>query len=216
VLNGPLSEVTKETINGLVQAGIAERRTIEYKEALPPADAEGKHKFLATVSSFANAQGGHIIFGIKDKRENGEPTGIPHEVVGLDALTIGQAKIRLEQWMQTGITPRILPSVEIEQIEMAPEKGPVLVLRVPQSLSAPHAVRDGDWLRFYGRNSGGRYPLDVPAIRLAFTVAGRCPSGYAASGRTDSRGLSPTTRQFGSTRSRGSCSMSRHSHRSLV
>jgi hypothetical protein len=43
-----------------------------------------------------------------------------------------------------------------------------LVVRVPRSWNGPHAVRVGNHWRFYARNSGGNYSMDVPQLRDAF------------------------------------------------
>ena len=42
----------------------AEGRTLDYKRTLPGSTDEEKREFLADVSSFANAAGGDIVYGI--------------------------------------------------------------------------------------------------------------------------------------------------------
>jgi hypothetical protein len=42
-------------------------------------------------------------------------------------------------------------------------------VRVPRSWIAPHRVKKND--KFYGRNSAGKYPLDVGELRVAFTLS---------------------------------------------
>lgn len=45
---------------------VPESRTLEYKRDLPdPKDRDSKREFLGDVTSFANAQGGDIVYGIE-------------------------------------------------------------------------------------------------------------------------------------------------------
>ena len=64
----PLDQLIKEDIENLVVNEVPEGKSIEYKEQLPGGTDSDKKEFLADVSSFANAGGGHILYGIKEKR----------------------------------------------------------------------------------------------------------------------------------------------------
>ena len=55
----------------LVANGVQERRTLEYKQALPSNSDEEKRGFLADVSSFKNASGGDILYGGRRKEGPG-------------------------------------------------------------------------------------------------------------------------------------------------
>jgi predicted HTH transcriptional regulator len=73
-LNNPLESIKESDLQALVDNQVSERKTIEYKEALS-GNADGdKKEFLADVSSFANASGGDLIYGIK------EQSGVPIEL----------------------------------------------------------------------------------------------------------------------------------------
>ena len=73
-LNKPLDEITEADLQYYIDEEIVETKTIEYKEKLPGKIDKDKNKkedknkdkkeFLGDVSSFANAAGGHIIYGI--------------------------------------------------------------------------------------------------------------------------------------------------------
>jgi predicted HTH transcriptional regulator len=66
VIQKRLSEITKPDIEALITAKIEERRTLDYKDVLPGNSDEQKKEFLYDVSSFANAAGGDLIFGLTD------------------------------------------------------------------------------------------------------------------------------------------------------
>jgi hypothetical protein len=64
--------------------------------------------------------------------------------------------------IQTGIEPR-LSGLRIEAVQT--QHGIVIAIRIPRSWVAPHMVVLQGLQRFYGRNSAGKYPLDVGEIK---------------------------------------------------
>lgn len=163
--------IIKADIDGLVANAVAERRTIEYKQQLPGNADEDKREFLADVSSFANAAGGDIIYGIIEQRdEKDKPTGIPQKAEGLAGVNPDAEKLRLEEIIRSGIDPRV-PGIRIGHYDGFPS-GPVIVIRVPKSWVSPHMVTFKNLSRFFTRNSAGKYQLDVREIRAAFTASG--------------------------------------------
>src|SRR6266536_3047160 len=100
IKNKPLDLVNEADLQALVDNKVREIKTIEYKRALPGnADAE-KQEFLYDVSSFANASGGDLIFGVT------EIDGVASKVSGLDLGTVDQDILRLENIIRDGIEPR--------------------------------------------------------------------------------------------------------------
>lgn len=162
-----LSGVLREDIESLLNAKVPEGRTLEYKQQLPGSDNDGKREFLYDVSSFANAVGGDMVFGITDERDaSGKPTGLPDSIEGVTIANLSDTVARLENLIRDGIAPRI-PGIEWKPVEGFPS-GPVLIIRIPKSTIGPHMVIFGAMARFYSRNSTGKYPMDIREIRLAF------------------------------------------------
>jgi hypothetical protein len=161
-------DIAAEDIMRLVTDKVSERKTLEYKKTLNIANTDDKAEFLADVSSFANASGGDIFFGITDEKGNdGNPTGIPGEIVGLMISNAGTECNRIEQLIQTGLQPR-LPIVFVKALDI-PKHGMVIVIRVGKSWAAPHMVSYANRTRFFSRNSSsGKVQLDVHQIRAAF------------------------------------------------
>ena len=163
--------ITKADIEALVANGVAEGRTIEYKQQLPGGTDDDKKEFFADVSSFANAAGGDLIFGVADKRDgNGKSTGIPEKADGLAGVNLDEQIRRLDDMLRSGIDPRI-PGCRIRHVGGLPS-GPVVIIRVPKSWASPHMVTFKGASRFFSRTSAGKYPLDVREIRAAFTASG--------------------------------------------
>ena len=105
----PLNQITKEAIEELVDNKVQEGRTLEYKQELPGNSDGDKKEFLADVSSFANAAGGDILYGVTEERDaEGKPTGYPEVAEGLPVSNIDAERLRLESIIRNGIDPRIL------------------------------------------------------------------------------------------------------------
>jgi predicted HTH transcriptional regulator len=159
-----LDQITADDLEALVREGVPERRGIEYKEALPDRSDASRLEFLRDASSFANAQGGHIVYGIREKRDSGVPTGIPEALVGLGKVNTGATINSLEDIVRSGIEPRM----GIEAREVPCKNGPMIVFHVPRSYSAPHMVTRGADNGFYTRSSAGKYRMSADEIRNAF------------------------------------------------
>jgi len=160
-------DITKADIDALLATGVPEGRTIEYKLTLPGSTDQDKKEFLADISSFANAAGGDLLYGVAAQK------GVPTATPGLE-ITDADAEIqRLDSMIQAGIDPRI-PGVRIKGINGFPQ-GPVLLIRIPQSWTSPHMVTFKGTSRFHTRNSAGKYQMDVTEIRAAFLMAEAIP-----------------------------------------
>ena len=148
---------------------------MDYKELLPGGTDDEKKEFLYDVTSFSNASGGDLVYGVADQKgADGKSTGIPESANGVTVANASVEIARIENILQSSVAPRIIPSVQFREITGFPN-GPVLIIRVPKSWSAPHMVTYKNATRFYSRNSTGKYPLDVYEIRSAFAVSEALP-----------------------------------------
>lgn len=157
----------KDEINYFPLAQATEGPNLEYKEMLPGTREDG-HALLSAVTSFANAAGGILIYGITAERdESDRPTAKAKEAVGVEAPNIDQTVLRLEAMIRDGVEPQV-GRIEIRPVEGFP-RGPVIAIRVPQSLAAPHMLvsRNG----FYSRGNAGKVPMDIHQIRDAFVAS---------------------------------------------
>lgn len=154
----------KADIEGLLGNKVMEGRTLEYKVALPGGGDDDKREFLADVSSFANASGGDLIFGVA------ESAGAPAEIPGVATHNPDGEKLRLEDTIRGGIAPRII-GIQMRAVDGF-SSGPVLVVRIPRSFASPHVVTFKNYSRFFTRSSAGKYQMDVAELRAAFEVSG--------------------------------------------
>jgi len=156
----PLKDIRLTELQSLI--GIArESKTLEFKAELPRKPDSELVPFIAGVSSLANTAGGDFVLGVYARE--GVAAGVP----GIAISNLDAEKLRLEQALANGLEPR-LPRVDIEAVDCGCGQY-VLVVRVPRSWVGPHRVKANNC--FYGRNSGGRYPLDVGELRTAFVLS---------------------------------------------
>ena len=66
-----IDSLTKADIENLISNQVTESKQLEYKRDLPDRIDSAKKEFLADVSSFANASGGDIIFGLEAELDDG-------------------------------------------------------------------------------------------------------------------------------------------------
>jgi hypothetical protein len=157
----PLDDVNEDDLLALVSNAVTEGRTIEYKRELPSNGDADKKEFLADVSSFSNSGGGDLVFGIEEDR------GAPTQIVGIQAVDLDLETRRLESIMASGLDPRIRYALKVV---ICRDGRRVLIIRVERSWVGPHRVIFKGHDKFYGRNSAGKYPLDVNELRDAFTL----------------------------------------------
>jgi Putative DNA-binding domain len=164
-LNKQLEALEESDLQALVDNQVSERKTIEYKEALP-GNADGdKKEFLADVSSFANASGGDLIYGIR------EQSGIPVELSGLELNDVDAEILRLENCIQTGIAPRLFRIVETHSVPLPTKQRYAIIIRIRKSWAAPHMVTFKNDSKFFSRDSRGKHQLDVSELRSAFLLS---------------------------------------------
>ena len=141
--------------------GIArEGKTLEFKQVMPAKSDREVIQFLAAVSAFANSRGGDLLVGIAAE------DGVATSISGISLTGFDDEKLRLEQLLADNIEPR-LPVVGFHSVPCG-NGNHVVVVRVQGSWLSPHRVLKND--KFYGRNSAGKYPLDVGELRNAFAL----------------------------------------------
>jgi len=155
-----LADIEKKDLQSLIDNQIAEGKTIDYKRELPGKSDKDKKEFLADVSSFSNASGGIIVYGMD------EDQGIPNEISGLGDIDSDSEILCFDNMLRDNIEPRIhgisIISVPVKNDDSA------LLIKIPRSWAKPHVVNyKGHW-KFYSRNSAGKYSLDVAEVRNAF------------------------------------------------
>jgi hypothetical protein len=140
-----------------------EGKTIDYKRGLVGQSESDRKEFLYDVSSFANTQGGYLVFGVE------EAGGVPTELVGVAGVNPDKERLRLEEMLRSGIRPTI-SGIEMAFVSLT-SGNVALVMHNPRSWNPPHQVTYQNAFRFYARHSNGKYQLDVDELRSTFVLS---------------------------------------------
>jgi len=150
-------KITETEIKYLLENNITEQKELEYKRQIPERNnEEAKIKILQSISSFANTDGGTIIFGIIEK------DGGASEILNIETATDDDIL-----WLHGLIKERILPRINPPDIyETHHENKKVYIMDILSSYTKPHFVK-GNYV-FYGRNNNSKYQLDIADIKRLF------------------------------------------------
>ena len=106
LIGTPARDITEAVLRGLIDAQVPEGKTIDDDKAeLPGGSDSSKKDFLADLCSFANVEGGHLIYAME------ESAGLPTKLTGL-MVDVDQAILRLESMARDGIRPPIMGLLE--------------------------------------------------------------------------------------------------------
>lgn len=155
-----LEDFTLETINYLMENEVEENIHLDYKDgkALQTND-KGKNDITKDVSSFANSDGGIIVYGLSEKDHK------PNSISPLDGN--GFTKERLDQII-ANIQPHI-KGVKIFPIRIDGDLSrSIYVVRIPRSSYAPHMATDH---RYYKRNNFQSVAMEDYEVRDLFNRA---------------------------------------------
>lgn len=168
--NLDIRKINLADIQGLIDNEERENQYIEYKEILPnfktPAQ---KLEFLRDISAFANAEGGDIVFGVEEKRDNDNlPTAIPVAMPGLQNINSDAVQRQIEGIVSSGLQPS-LRGLQFEWLPK-PDGNQILILRTPRSWIRPHAVPMNAGFRVSMRTASGK--LSLPFKEIADMIIG--------------------------------------------
>lgn len=160
-----LESITIGDLQNLIENEVGEGKTIEYKSILKIDSGDERKEFLADITSFANTDGGDIIFGIKENSSS----HLPVEINGIEVKNEDELLRQIESILRDSVSPRI-PDVDFKLINVDAGKC-VLIIRVGASLLLPHRIIYKGYDKFFSRNAKGKYPMDVSELRAAFTMS---------------------------------------------
>lgn len=159
-----LEDIVLTDLQYLIDNEVCEGKEIEYKSELHIETGDERREFLADVSSFANANGGDLIFGIVEDND----TKLPTSISGIQMKNEDEIIRQIENMLRDSIQPRI-PDIRFKMMPVNDNKY-VLIIRVAPSFITPHRVTYKGWDKFLTRNSKGKYQMDVNELRTAFNM----------------------------------------------
>jgi hypothetical protein len=157
------NDIDEKALTALVSGGVMETKTLEFKVDLQVATDEQKQEFMSDVTALANSDGGDLVIGLRAEK------GVAKELVGLRNFVPDDRIGQLENLLRDFVQPRLMG---LQVVASKLDNGNhVLIIRIGRSFAAPHMVRHQGVTRFCGRNSNGKYDLDVQELRSAFLAS---------------------------------------------
>jgi hypothetical protein len=162
----PAQVWTHATLQALVDGGVVESLTLEYK-ASAALSKDLTVEISKDVSALANSAGGRLIYGICERKaDNG--TRVP------DRVDIGVVDPKItKEWLEQVLLSSIFPKLEkfiVHEIQLA-SGGRAYVVDVEQAISAaPHQASDR---RYYRRRNFSVEPMEDYEIRDALRRGAR-------------------------------------------
>lgn len=126
LITAPIASLAWQDILDFCALALPEGATVDYKRDIPS-------ELERTVAAMANTSGGLILIGVDEDRTSTKPV-LP--LVGLP--TARGVPEKITNLCISNITPPLVP--EIALIQDSTGTTSVVVLRVPQSHQAPHAI----------------------------------------------------------------------------
>ena len=139
-----MTRLNFESIQNLIKNKIKESLNLDYKREL------GNHntEIAKDISSFANASGGKIIYGVDEKNE------LPHSINWINTKGV---KEKIESIILSNIQPEI-KGYDIYSIENPDNQSQaIFVVDIPESSDAPHMANHRYYIR---RNFKSEYMED--------------------------------------------------------
>lgn len=166
ILGIRVDKLTPSDITRLIDNQIQESKTLDYKKELNFSKEKDKKEFLFDVSAMYNTEGGCIIFGIEElKDEKNQNTGKPSKVSGIEIENSDKLIQQIEDIIKNSTEPSI-SQLLINVIELGNLN--VLALGIPKSLGLPAMVTFNQTNKFYKRRNSGKFPVDVYELNQMF------------------------------------------------
>lgn len=146
-------EWTLNRIKQLLESKVQESLNLEYKALAALSNAK---ELAKDVSSFANSDGGIIIYGIKEKNH------IPIEIDS-DATKYLNAET-IEQILSSHINPKI-SNLKIHSVSNQNNCNTLFVIEIVRSDLAPHMAKDNRYYKRYNLKSAPMEHYEIEDIR---------------------------------------------------
>ena len=160
-----INQITENEIKKLLKEKVPESSHLEYKRELSFSNDKEKKEFLADVCSFASAEGGTVLYGIEDEKDdNGKNSGIPKQIIGLKINT-DEVIRSLDESIRKGIEPTLI-GIKIEERKI--DGKTILVLFIPVSSNPPHRITFKGKNEFWKRGNGLKYKIPIEELRADF------------------------------------------------
>ena len=162
-----ISEYTALDIQSLIDNKVPESKVLDYKRELN-FDEKGKVEFIYDVSSFYNTDGGIMVIGLEEEKdEEGRNNGIPKlpnankPITNYDGLLL-----KIQESIRQSTNPAITNLSFSPIIKLSGSD--IFIIGIPKAKSLPAMVTYGNHNRFFKRKANGKYSLDTVELYETF------------------------------------------------
>ena len=207
MFNKPVSQLTEEDFQSLVDNKERESSILEYKQEISGTDHE-KKEISKDISAMANSEGGYLIIGVQEADGQANAiTGTP-KVIGRQPV-----EVWIENVLITNVRPKISINPKVITLSSISDRV-LIVIHIPQSPRRPHMVIADGKNAYYTRHNYQATYADEHEVRSMFSESKSL--GDEMKSFLDSRNLiNPLDRNFGITLLSGELSKSLRKAREL-
>lgn len=143
-----LDITTISDVLALISGGVEESTILEYKSNIDTSNDSWKKEMAKDVSALANANGGMIIYGVKEF-DDPHKRFLPEKLTPIDASKI--SKETIIQVINSNVSPKI-QNIDITCIVVDPviPNEVVYVVKIPQSSTAHQNLKTKQYHKRYG------------------------------------------------------------------
>ncbi len=156
-----VSPKTTEDIRRLIEEGLPESGSLEYKRSLNLGSEKERLETLKDLTGMGNGGGGTIIYGIEEAPDR---EGVP---AGITPLIDQRLCGIFEDVVRSGVRPPLLMSAH----RIPWDTGYVLVVQVLRSSLGPYMVEGYGERRYYVRRGARTFPMGEQEVRDAYALA---------------------------------------------
>lgn len=161
------TDLELEDIERIIESQIPESKTLDYKAELKIGKGDDRKEFLADISAFINTEGGVLIFGIKEQKdESGQNLGIPDSMTPIQIENIDKLNQQIEDLIQNNLEPKV-GNIGLKPIQVEGDKY-IVIISMQKTFGLPHMVTYKASNKFYKRRNSGKYLVDVYELQSAF------------------------------------------------
>ncbi|WP_126244378.1 AlbA family DNA-binding domain-containing protein [Chitinophaga rhizosphaerae] len=162
-------ELSNEDILSLIERRVPESITLDYKRDFKLKDDGDRSELLADITAFHNTEGGIIIFGLEDEKDElNQSTGIPQLPSGNRVAIDNYDKVisQIEEIVKNNTDPQLS---HLSFSSLIPVNGcNVFAISIPKNLSLPTRISFKNSSKFYRRRNTGKYLLDTHELYNLF------------------------------------------------
>lgn len=178
IIARPVGEWTLDDFQAIAAARLPESQKLEFKADFEQGNQErwrGKQDQISTrsrdalaeeIAAFANAFGGVLLLGVRETRQE-DGTRISAGL-GDPIPAVAECADRLESSLRDVIDPP-LSILDVRSLKVNDEGAGFIIIKVPQSLSAPHGV--GRPARAFVRRGASCEPMTMRDLQHVFWEA---------------------------------------------